>query len=220
MRNGLSFIGWRKPKSVSHHVRDAIHGKGTHAVTFPSERKFLKDRFQDAKVLFHVDAKIVGVKPDVEDGILERRESHLVDHSLQPFFFKALQTWPVRPEKTARTDITQAARFKDFVPANDSVPGNVYIGICHACHAQTKRPFPARNTPVHPSPFGTAVAVDSRVKESPCVRGVYLIARKDNRLKLNPAARCDGNGTVEIGFERLDGLSRFQAVMVRESVCG
>src|SRR5487761_915334 len=105
------------------------------------------------------------MKPDMEDGIFQRREFDLIDRSLQALLFQPLQTRPIRPEETAGADIAETAGLEDVVPMNDSLSGNVDISICDARQPQTERPLFPGDSAMHPSMLGAAIADDSRVKD-------------------------------------------------------
>ncbi len=61
-------------QSFADHIRNRAHGKGTHAVTFAGKSEFLKNPFQNLQVLLQMNAEIVRMKPDVEDGVFECRQ--------------------------------------------------------------------------------------------------------------------------------------------------
>src|SRR6476660_9379283 len=108
-----------------------------------------------------MDAEIVRMKPDMEDGVLECGELDLINRALQAPLVEPLQTRPVRPEETARAHIAQAALFQNFVPTDDSVAGNIHIGIGRARYTQSKSRFPARYGAVHPSKLRTPITSDA-----------------------------------------------------------
>src|SRR5690348_180307 len=146
------------------------------------------------------------MEPNMEDGILQRRELDLLDRSLQPLLFQRIQARPVRPEEATGAYIAQAAWFEDLVPMDDSPSGDLHIRIGDAGHPQTKRSLPARDSAMHPSVLAAAIADDSRIEDRLRIVGIHLITGKDDGAKLNSAAGCDGNRAVEIGPETFDGL--------------
>src|SRR5260370_14755725 len=103
------------------------------------------------------------MKPDMEDGIFQRRQFDLIDRSFQPLLFKSFQARPVGPQKTARADIAKAAGLEGFVPMYRPLSGNVDVCIRDARQPQTERPFLAGDSALHPSRLFAFVAAKSRI---------------------------------------------------------